>query len=308
MLQQQIQRKQKSFMLQRGLYVLRYESSVDASRPPLVTVACEAGRNEVILHPEQARATMSAPGQALVIRATESGNVQVEIASSASTGALDATLKFEQLRPDTGWPAGLAGGTSGFGEPATPYLASPAAKIQLLGHVARLGDVVVGPDEWLGGLSAPARIEGFLVRWPGKPADVQLRYAATIAGQRPGEARLVEVDEYTGTRGRARPLVGLTAELIGPGAGNYQLTVEALFLGAPTRRMTGPSLAVAGPTGREPLVGLRMSLAGQKAVPQQPTRQTIPQDAWQVAGRPSAGQQGGQAAAADPRRVRVFRA
>jgi hypothetical protein len=305
MLQQHIHRKQKSFMLQRGLYVLRYETSVDVSQPPLVTVLCEAGRNEVILHPEQTRATMSAPGQALVIRAVETGNVQVEIASSAGAGTLDATLKFEPLRRDTGGPAGLSIGTPS----ANPYAAAtvPAApaNIQLLGHVARLGDVVVGSDEWLGGLSSPARIEGFLVRWPGKPADVQLRYAATVAGQRPGEARLVEVDEYTGTRGRARPLVGLTAELTGPGARNYQLTMEALFLGAPTRRMSGQSLVVAGPTGREPLVGLRMSLGSQKAATQQTVQQPVPQPA---ASLPRFGPQGSPPAAADSRRVRVFRA
>jgi hypothetical protein len=305
MLQQQIQRKHKSFVLQRGLYVLRYETSADVTQPPLVTVICEAGRNEVIPHPEPARSTMSAPGQALVIRANETGNVKVEISSSASASTLDATLKFELLRPDTGGPAGMKIGATGFGDPAVPYVAPPTANIQLLGHVARLGDVTVGGDEWLGGPAAPARIEGFLVRWPGKPADVQLRYAATVAGQRPGEARLVDVDEFTGTRGRARALVGLTAELLGPGARNHQLTMEALFLGTPTRRMTGNSLVVAGPTGREPLVGLRMSVGARKVTAQP---MTAPPAAVNVPAADSQGQQGIPTAPADPRRVRVFRA
>jgi hypothetical protein len=262
MLQQQIQRKQKSFALPRGLYVLRYETAADPTQPPLVTVVCEAGRNEVILHPDQSRPTMSVPGQALVIRAAETGNVQVEISSSGHSGTLDATLKFEPIKRDSGTPAGLQPyrmGAANEGGSAVPV------PIQLLGHVSRLGDVMVGPDEWLGGPSSPARVEGFLVRWPGRPADVQLAYAATISGQRPGEARVVEVDEFAGTRGRARPITAVAMELSGAGARGYQLQVEALFLGAPVRKFTGQSIAATGPTGREPLVGLRLSMSSGSA-------------------------------------------
>ncbi len=282
MLQQQIQRKQKSFALQRGLYVLRYESAADAAHPPVVMVICEPGRNEVILHPEQTRATMSAPGQALVIRAAGSGNVQVEIASTGHVSTLDVTLKFEPLRRDSGGPGGLMSAP----QPARDRLAG----IQIISHVARLGDVVAGLDQWLGGPSAPSRIEGFSIVWPGKPSDVNLSYAATVAGQQPGAARLVGAGEFTGTRGRARPILGLMAELSGQGAKNYQLTVEGLFLGAPARRSSGQTITLTGPTGREPLVGLRIGLASTH--PNATTPGTNTQ----------------YAAGGEPGRVRVFRA
>ena len=296
MLQQHIQRKQKSFALQRGLYVLRYESAADPSQPPVVTVVCEAGRNEVILHPEQARATMSAPGQALVIRANESGGVQVEIASSGHASTLDVTLKFEPLKRDAGGPVGF-----GIAAQAVAPQRDTLAGLQVLGHVARLGDVTVGPDQWLGGPTSPSRIEGFVVRWPGKPSDVSLRYAATIAGQRPGEARLVEAGEFAGSRGRARPLLGLMVELSGPGARSYQLIAEGLFLGAPSRRMSGSTVTLAGPTGREPLVGLRLAIIAQQ------TMQTA-QPAYGYAAPQGNDMAAAPAAAAEPRRVRVFRA
>ena len=289
MLQQQIQRKQKNFALQRGLYVLRYETAADPAQPPVVTVVCEPGRNEVVMHPEQSRATMSAPGQALVIRANESGGVQVEIASTGHASTLDVTLKFEPLRRDTGGPAGLVL------FPQSGASRDIANGFQVLAHVARLGDVTVGPDQWLGGPSAPSWIEGFSVNWPGKPANVSLRYAATIAGQPPGAARLVEAGEFAGTRGRARPILGLMAELSGAGARNFQLTMEGLFLGAPTRRSSGQTITLTGPTGREPLVGLRIGVASN----QQVTQPTV------SSAHPPAG---GAPAAAEPRRVRVFRA
>lgn len=306
MLQQQIQRKQKNFALQRGLYVVRYEAAIDASQPPLVSILCEAGRNEVILHPEQSRPTMSAPGQALVLRAMETGSVQVEISSAGALSTLDATLKFEPLRRDMA-PAGIPE-LPAIG-PAAPYLAAAPAPmpaqpvaIQILGHVARLGDVNVGPDEWLGGPSAPARIEGFLVRWSGRPAGVQLRYAATVAGQRPGEARLADLDEFTGTRGRGRAVLGFMMELVGPDARNYALNVEALFLGSPARRFSGQSVTAGGPSGREPLVGLRISIASQLLGGR-------PGIAAQKTQAPAASANAGAApnATVESRNVRVFR-
>lgn len=327
MLQQQVQRKQKNFALQRGLYVVRYEAAADPAKPPLVSVQCEAGRNEVILHPEQSRPTMSAPGQALVIRAIETGNVQVEISSPALSTALDATLKFEPLRCELGSPVTALPSPpmpaafqqfpppaqrAGFAapSPATQAMqAAPAAGLQLLAHVARLGDVMVGANEWVGGPSAPARVEGFLLRWPGRPADVQIRYAASVAGQRPGEVRIVETEEFTGTRGRARPLLGVMMELVGAGARNYSLGVEAVFLGAPVRRATGSVVNLSGPTGREPLVGLRVAIAAQG---QSPTLQQAAMSGSAAQGGLPAMQASpsgaAQAPASDKPKVRVFRA
>ena len=126
MLQQPLQRKQKNFALQRGLYVVRYESAVDPSQPPMVTLVCDPGRNEVIFHPDQTRATMSAPGQSLVVRANDTATIQVEIASAAGAATLDARLKFELLRGDTSAPAGGAAAPDSFaGMSGLPPLPGP---------------------------------------------------------------------------------------------------------------------------------------------------------------------------------------
>lgn len=56
------------------------------------------------------------------------------------------------------------------------------------------------------------------------------------------------------------PIVGVMLELSGKAAAAVQFVVDALFLGAPTTHMVGRHIIISGPTGREPLVGLRLAL------------------------------------------------
>lgn len=335
MLPRQNQRKLKSFALQRGLYVVRSDTAADLAQPPLVTFNCTPGINEVISPPDQPYPTMSAPGQALVIRAIESGNVQVEISTASGFATLDATLKFEQLRasgaavgttmaphatpvapaaspaygyppqpapaaasapaawPGYAYPPPQAQGTEWGAQPLSPLASPPpvpveaprglgmpaylppqaamapvgaaAHGLQVLAHLARLGDVTVAPDQWLGGPAAPTRIEGFMLKWPTKPNDLGIRYSAVVAGQRPAEVRSVDAGEFAGTRGKGRPVLGIAMELSGPAARQYTIVAECMFLGAPAKRVSGTSISVSGPSGREPLVGLKLAIVAQAA-------------------------------------------
>lgn len=330
MLQRLAHRKQKSFALQRGLFVVRYDSAIDMANPPVLTFKCTPGANEVVAAPGETEAVMSAVGHALVIRAFAPGHLHVELAGS-TPAALEATLKFEQIRGHAEMqqttamapPAAVGGGyvaSAGVGMPVYPPMAAaipqqspyPAAdaEVQVLGHLARLGDVTVANDQWLGGPSAPTRIEGFLLRWLGKPADVSLRYKVIVTGQRPSDARFVEVGEFAGTRGKGRPILGYTIELVGPGASRYSLAVESMFLGAPTRRSSGQAVQGAGPSGHEPLVGLRIAVAvTAHAAMTPPMQQARPAAAVPPRAAPAVPPRTAPAAPpTDPRRVRVFRA
>jgi hypothetical protein len=87
---------------------------------------------------------------------------------------------------------------------------------------------------------------------------------------------LVPTGTFAGTRGRALPLVGAILELTGPQAAKHQLEVDALFLGSPQVRMTGQRVVLSGPTGREPLVGVRIQLeeiGKKRVVLEEPRRQ-----------------------------------
>ena len=78
----------------------------------------------------------------------------------------------------------------------------------------------------------------------------------------------MELGNFAGTRGKAMPIVSLMLELSGPSAANFQLAVDAIFLGAPAARIIGKRVVASGPTGREPLVGLRVSLDRAKQATQ----------------------------------------
>jgi hypothetical protein len=54
------------------------------------------------------------------------------------------------------------------------------------------------------------------------------------------------------------PLTGLILELSGKLSDAYQIAADAIFLSSPTMRVIGKRVVLSGPTGREPLVGLRI--------------------------------------------------
>jgi hypothetical protein len=131
--------------------------------------------------------------------------------------------------------------------------------LRLLAHVAGIGDVVVGPNEWVAGPATPSRIEGLALQWPQKPDDLDLRYAVKSAAQA-ATPKMVDLETFAGTRGRALPITGIVLEMLGDSASDFQFVAEALFLSSPALRAVGQRVVLSGPTGREPLVGLRVTV------------------------------------------------
>ena len=255
--------KQKTVTVNKGLYALFYDTAEDVFAPPAALVSVEpgsSGRLALILEPDASDAVLLEPGSCLVIRATDVGQFRIEMVPARQNGSTAATIKLQMLTKQPG-------ATKEAHIPASEPNQSPRTldinDLRVVGHVAGIGDVTVKAEEWIAGPSAPSQIEGFAIEWPGKPDDVEIRYAAKIGGETPVMTNLVSSGAYAGARGRTLPLVGLTIELSGPGARRYQLAVEALFLGSPKVRVTGEHVVVRGPTGNEPLVGIRLGL--QKA-------------------------------------------
>jgi hypothetical protein len=192
------------------------------------------------------------------VRASKPGQLLVEVVPVGNDGSTAATVQIETLSQ---------------GEVATNRRESTAevdfAHLRLLGHVAGSGDVHARADEWIAGPGAPARIEGLLIDWLGKPDDLDIRYSVKLARPHAASGRITELGGYAGTRGLALPIVSVAVELTGPGASDFQLSAEAAFLGAPLTRMSGKQVAISGPTGREPLVGFRLRL-DETSMPLQP--------------------------------------
>jgi len=248
-------RQVRSVDIGRGLYLVRYGSAKDPFGPPRVTVSVapeEMGNVEFVLAPDAREPILWQPDAALVVRVSTQARLLIEAMPLRPGGSNVANVKVERLVQ---------------GEPsATNSLKASAigsldvSRLRLIGHVAGLGDVAVGPNEWIAGPAAPSRIEGIAVEWPGKPAQLNLHYSVRVAKPQANATPMLELGSFAGTRRQALPLTGLVFELSGPASPDVQLFVESSFLGSPILRATGKRVVLSGPTGREPLVGLRLNV------------------------------------------------
>jgi len=250
-------KQRKTVEVDKGLFLIRYSTAEDEARPPKVKVSVDPqydDRVELLLHPSHSDAVLWQPGACLAVRATGTAHLYVEVIPTHRNGSVAASVKIEPLTQ---------------GKPVAPVVEDDEdaglalvdlGDFRVLGHVAGIGDVHVGAGEWLAGPSAPSRIEGIAVDWPGKPDDLAIRYAVKLARPQTNSGRMMELGSFAGTRGRAMPIVGITLEMSGPAASGYQFSAEAVFLGYPSMRVSGKRIVLAGPTGREPLVGFRLRL------------------------------------------------
>lgn len=264
---------EKSLDLHRGLFLVRYEAADDSVHPPTVTVSTDlpSSHISIISCPGFDDGVMWSPGASLVVRAMQSGRLRVAVAPSVTNGSTGARIQLVPLSSD---PADKQKTQRTAEVAPTVDLAS----LRLVGHVAGLGDISVAAGEWIAGPNAPSRIEGITLDWPTKPRGLDLRYAVRVGGPQPQVSPLVNAGTFAGTRGRALPLVGATIEISGPLAATHQLAVDAMFLGSPQMRVSGQSVVVSGPTGREPLVGFRVEVESllQQKKPVQKVRSERP--------------------------------
>lgn len=248
--------QQKTVDLARGLFLVRYDGSDDKVTPPAVRVFPDRGNAQnclIITAPDAADGTLYSPESALVVSVNRSCRIIVEVTPQRQGGSTNANIKIEPLTQGQ-----MRSRTSPMA-PA-PYLNGELGDFRLLAHVAGVGDVTESLDRWIAGPTAPARIEGLCVVWPGKPQDIAINYAVRFARPQRGDNQFVPLGTFAGTRGRALPLTGFALEVSGPGANLYAFTAEAIFLGAPAMRVSGHRINLSGPSGREPLVGIKINV------------------------------------------------
>jgi hypothetical protein len=250
--------------LEKGLYLFRYVSSTARSAAPVVSVACEHGSERaaaLISAPGYPAGTLERPGDALVVLARQPARLSVRVRASVPDGSVEADVNIERLGRSVEQIEGINerakfsegrrwGGTAA---------SDRTAALELLAHVARVGDVSVPAGEWAAGPDNPARIEGLSLKWRRGSHHPDLKYAVRVDGDRSSTLVWGNGDgSFVGTRGQARPLTEVRFALAGQGAENSELVVEALFQGAPPMRAEGREIRLTGPSGREALIGLRV--------------------------------------------------
>ena len=192
------------------------------------------------------------PGACVVVRAIESTTLAIEVEPSAPNASVAASVRIEPINQGQ-QPAATQSDQDGerIGE---------VTALRVLGHVASIGDVIVNGGDWIAGPAAPSRIEGIAIEWPDMLEDVDLRYTVKTATAQSITGRTSEAGAFVGTRGKALPIVAVALDLSGSGAVYVRLEVEAIFLGSPAMSRVGHRIMLSGPTGREPLVGLRINV------------------------------------------------
>jgi hypothetical protein len=249
---------QRSMRVSAGLFVLRYVSSSAEGKAPTVVVYSDEGSGvEIVTHDRSETGVMASPGEAVVVRASHTSSLMVKIYSATGDSGNHAHLVFERVSA-TG--LGAASLNASLAEPAT-YLDGLAGRFEILAHVARRGDVLAADGEWICGPHLPMAIEGIQIRWPGRPAGADISVSATqLVRGRSQPLPQAPVGEFVGSRGKAIPLAGITLSMSAALAARHVFECEALFLGTQVVRRSGALVELSGPTGLEPLVGLRIGI------------------------------------------------
>ena len=251
------QERSHTLIVGSGLYVLRYVSSDQPNDCPFVAVSPSPKDRQgiaLISAPGGSDSGLAAPGECVVVRAESPGALDLTVRANRKFGSLDAELRLERIE------YGDTSSAHPVSQDIPPTTLRSGADVSILAHVARRGDIVCRQGEWIGGPDLPMPVEGIEIQWANKPSQVDIRCVVTVKEARQKRTLDRHVGQFAGTRGKAAPLVGLRLALRGPLAAKYQLQVDALFLGTSIVSKSGCDLSFSGPTGSEPLVGLRLTV------------------------------------------------
>ncbi len=255
-----------SLFVDRGLYVLRYDSSADTEEPPIASVrqadGCE-GTIQIISAPGAPSGQLPAPGDCVVVLAEAGGALHVSVRRRHTEGSLDATLRLEPLAKAKSLPAPGLRRVADFGgtdEPtrAPRKLQLAVPKFAVMGHVAHRGDIEVDQGEWIAGPESPSPIEGIEIR--SAQAPVLIETQVLVSGRSAQWSGWVPPGGFAGTRGRGLPLAGVRFRLRGVEADQYELVTDALFLGSPIMVKRGQEAELISGVAADPLVGLRLDV------------------------------------------------
>jgi hypothetical protein len=275
--------QQQTVTVDRGLFLVRYAAAEDQEQPPTVKLSADPASNgnvSFVLLPDHDEPILWQPETCLVVRTLAAAKLAVHVQPRRKGGSTAATIRIEPISQGTA--------TASMHASVSNRAAFDLTSFRVLGHLTRVGDVIAKSDEWLAGPSAPARIEGIKLEWPDSPPGVTIRYGVKTARPQPVSGRIMDMGGFAGTRGKAMPIVGATFEISGPAAEKFALSAHAIFLGSPVARATGKRLVLAGPTGREPLVGLRLILQSeQPSARSSPKKARDEPKASNVRGRPA---------------------
>ncbi|QEI08385.1 hypothetical protein FXN63_23020 [Pigmentiphaga aceris] len=214
------------------------------------------GKGQVDFFPGEgvSRNTLARLGDCLIarVKSATAGILVTEYRSASATSLVDLRLD----RIDTSANIVRDASTTNAAQ-ARPAVAGPQPeKLVLSGSVQGRGAVMAASNanDWLGNPEGQHALEGFAITWADQPSGVELIYTGRTRDL--GQLPATRSGSYLGTRNQQQPIYSISFILAGPRADEYELSGQVAFSGQPPQALQ-PGLALAGPTGREPLIALR---------------------------------------------------
>ena len=261
-------------LLEPGMYIFRYASKLPEGEMICFTLqGTPLGKGMIDFFPAEgvSRNTLAKPGDCIVgrVKGAATGVLVTEYRQTGNP-SLQADLRIDRI--DTS-EAIIASPLEQQTQPTESY------ELLIAGHIERVGDTVV-QDGWFGTPSAQSRIEGFVIEWPDRPEGVDIAYQCHVGGI--GQQPPTLSGGYVGTRRQAAPITAVAFALVGPSAENYQLEGTVVFAGG-TAYPIIPGEELRGPTGREQLVAMQLSVFPSSSRPEiAAPRSTSPWDSPEV--------------------------
>lgn len=241
------------------MYIFRYASQPPADKPVCIALQqAPLGKGSIDFFPAEgvSKNMLTKLGDTLVAR-VKGGVTTVLITEYHMFDAEIAPIDLRIDRIDTSPAIMRDFSVVATAEPSPAIAATCApASLKLVAHLQGVGDVE-SAEGWAGEHDGTKRLEGFCVNWENKPVGVDLVYTSTVAGS--GPSPNVGTGSFTGTRGKASPLIAAGFSLVGPNRCLYELSGHIVFSGS-SPQLVVPNQMMYGPTGTEPLVALHLSI------------------------------------------------
>lgn len=258
-------------LLEPGMWVIRYQSFTGNTATPAVSLNSSFVGNGVIdFFPAEGvkKNTLIKPGDSIIVRVQEAhaGLLISEFHQNGQPTQIQLRIDRIDDRGDVtaqqANPIIQNHGSNAVIPTVSEQFDSSTIQLDLLGHIARRGDVRVR-NAWLGDPSGLDRLEGFAVSSDNLPSGLHFGYSC--AGPNDAQPQAGMAGSYVGSRQKAKPITRVAFNTGGSASGDYVLSGEVAFAGCQPLAII-PGQELTGPTRNEHLVAIRVQIEQKKAV------------------------------------------